>query len=75
MTLKGHTHETYFIAFSSDGKTLASATRNETIKLWDVTMGKLRTTLHSSKVDSEWPQSWLLTCTCYARLYLAMYDI
>jgi WD40 repeat protein len=53
MTLKGHTHETYFIAFSSDGKTLASATRNETIKLWDVTMGKLRTTLHSSKVDWE----------------------
>ena len=41
------------VAFSPDSETLASATRDQTIKLWDVTMGKLRTTLHSSKVDSE----------------------
>jgi WD40 repeat protein len=28
------------VAFSSDGKTLASGSRNKTIKLWDVATGK-----------------------------------
>jgi WD40 repeat protein len=38
-TLKGHSAEVVSVAFSSDGKTLASGRFDHTIKLWDVASG------------------------------------
>ena len=44
-TLKAHAFGVYSVAFSPDGKILASGSRDETIKLWDVKTGKELATL------------------------------
>ena len=53
-TLKGHSASVYSVAFSPDGKTLASGSGDNTIKLWDVESGKELRTLkgHSSGLNS-----------------------
>src|SRR5947209_5603369 len=53
-TLKGHTWIVTSVAFSPDGKTLASGRWDHTIKLWDAKTGKERATLkgHTSDVYS-----------------------
>jgi WD40 repeat protein len=40
-TLQGHTGNVYSVAWSPDGKTLASAPDDRTVKLWDVAAGKV----------------------------------
>ena len=40
LTLKGHSKPLTSLAFSPDGKTLASSSVDKTIKLWDVTTGE-----------------------------------
>jgi formylglycine-generating enzyme required for sulfatase activity len=44
-TLTGHTATIMSVAFSSDGKMLASGSEDRTIKLWDVATGKNTATL------------------------------
>jgi WD40 repeat protein len=44
-TLQGHTGAVTGLAFTADGKTLASGSYDRTVKLWDLTTGKPRTTL------------------------------
>ncbi|WP_193943576.1 trypsin-like peptidase domain-containing protein [Sphaerospermopsis aphanizomenoides] len=53
-TLTGHSELVYSVAFSPDGKTLASGSGDNTIKLWDVATGKSIATLtgHSNSVIS-----------------------
>src|SRR5688572_7952344 len=48
-TLKGHTDAVVAVAFSPDSKTLASASYDGTLKLWDTTTGKERATLGEYK--------------------------
>jgi len=54
LELYGHWYPVYSVAFSPDGKTLASGSWDETIKLWDTATGEeLRTlTGHTSYVSS-----------------------
>ncbi|MCV3217343.1 AAA-like domain-containing protein, partial [Plectonema radiosum NIES-515] len=53
-TLTGHSSSVWSVAFSSDGKTVASGSSDNTIKIWDISTGKLIRTLtgHSSSVSS-----------------------
>jgi WD40 repeat protein len=44
-TFKGHVRSVVSVAFSPDGKTLATGSWDKTIKLWDVATGKNTTTL------------------------------
>ncbi|MDF5718440.1 MAG: AAA family ATPase, partial [Rhizonema sp. NSF051] len=52
--LEGHSSIVYSVSFSPDGKTLASASFDNTIKLWNVATGKQIKTLsgHSNSVNS-----------------------
>jgi WD40 repeat protein len=53
-TIEGHEGYVIALAYSPDGKTLASGSTDKTIKLWDVGTGKERTTIkgHSGYVNS-----------------------
>ncbi|KAL4949059.1 hypothetical protein BDW69DRAFT_198408 [Aspergillus filifer] len=46
-TLEGHSHWVKSVAFSADGRLLASGSNDHTIKLWDPAAGALRHTLET----------------------------
>jgi WD40 repeat protein len=53
-TLKGHSSWVYYVAFSPEGKYLASSSNDKTVKLWSVESKKEVTTLqcHRDSVHS-----------------------
>ena len=52
-TLTGHTDRIYFVTVSPDGKTIASSSKDKTIRIWNISSGKNITLEgHSAKVNS-----------------------
>src|SRR5262249_39070785 len=54
MTLRGHTDYVFNVAFSPDGKTLASSSQDGTAKVWDATTGRLIHDLRGHSPDICW---------------------
>jgi WD40 repeat protein/serine/threonine protein kinase len=54
MTLRGHDGEVYCVRFSPDGKVLATAGQDHTVRLWDSATGKLLEVLNSHNHDVNW---------------------
>src|SRR5262249_55603014 len=54
LTFRGHTEGVYSVSFSPDGKRLASASADRTVKVWDATSGQQARTLqgHTGTVSS-----------------------
>jgi uncharacterized protein YjiK len=76
-TLQSHTGSVMCLAFSPDGQTLASSSRDKTIKLWDPRTGELRQTLAPHAADVycvAWSPKSDVFASCSADQTIRLWD-
>jgi WD40 repeat protein/serine/threonine protein kinase len=54
LTLAGHAADVYAVTFSPDGRTLAAASKNKTVRLWDAVTGNKLATLEGHTDEVAW---------------------
>ncbi len=68
-TLQGHASQVRWVAFSPDGKTLATASFDLTARLWELPGGKERSTLkgHAETVESSTDRTPGVNCVAFSQ--------
>src|SRR5262249_25867419 len=56
-TLTGHTNSIWSVRFAPDGRTLATASRDEKVKVWEVATGQERLTLEDGRKTADGKRS------------------
>jgi len=68
-TVTGHQDRVYAVAFSHDGKRMASGSGDKTVKVWDTVTGN-NVRSHYDRVSRTGNLQWLTACLLLARFFL-----
>lgn len=78
MTISGHTKAISCLKFSPDGKVLATGSADKTVRIWNVTDGKIDKVIGGHKLgisDLSWTSDGRFIGTCSDDKSLKLFDV